>query len=132
MKKIELINGYVEFPERWVAVKNENPSECTNCGVLSVRNGLKYGIPSFLFFLKGKTINEMTDEDEKKVFDACVEVFPEFSLVLSSQVDPKYGSDGSFLNLEQWDEAPTIGWFHVFDADVEQDMFTEAFIHRAM
>ncbi len=129
MKKIELINGYVEFPERWVAVKNENPLESTNCGVLSVRNGLKYGIPTFLFFLKGKTVREMNKEDEKQVIQACVDIFPDFSLVLSSQVEPQ-GSGVIPDNMEEWDNAPTIGWFHVFDAADEQDMFTDALIYR--
>ena len=130
MKRIKLLNGYVDYPDRWMAVKNEDPSECTNCGVLSTRNGMKYGIPTFLFFLKNKTVNEMTGEDEEKVFEACKKVFPHFSLVLNSQVDPKQDSNGKLLNANEWNKAPTIGWFHVFDADEDQDMFTDALIYR--
>lgn len=132
MKTIILKDGYVKYPDHWVAVKNMDPSEATHCGVLSVRNGIKLGVPTFLFFLKDKTINEMDFEDEKRVYLACESGFPEFSSVLKAQVDPKYGSNGQILNLDEWNKSPTIGWFHVFDSDEDQDMFTDALIYREM
>lgn len=56
MKTIILKDGYVKYPDHWVAVKNMDPSEATHCGVLSVRNGIKLGVPHFCFFLKIKQL----------------------------------------------------------------------------
>ena len=130
MKTIILKNGYIKYPDHWVAVKNMNPSEATHCGILTFRKGIKLGIPTFLFFLKDKTVNEMDIEDEKRVYEACEMVFPSFHSVLGAQVEPQRGLNNQILNFDEWNESPEIGWFHVFDADEDQDMFTDALIYR--
>lgn len=130
MKTIILKNGYVRYPDEWVAVKNMDPKKASNCGVLACRNSGKYDIPTFMFFLENKTIDEMDAEDESNVYEACKRVFPAFSEVLKSQVEPQYDKNHRIVNLEAWDDAPTIGWFHVFDVDDDQDLYTDALIYR--
>lgn len=130
MKTILLADGYVKYPDHWVAVKNMEPKDANYCGVLQFKNGPKYGVPTFLFFLKNKTINEMNTDDEQQVFYACEKKFPEFFSILNSQVKPKRSPDGTLLNSKEWDDAPTIGWFHVFDAEDDYGLFDDALIYR--
>ena len=66
MKTILLKNGYVQYPDEWVAVKNMDPIQCDYCGVVEVRNGNKYKCPHFVFFLD-KPILKITDEDRNHI-----------------------------------------------------------------
>lgn len=130
MKTIILKNGFVKYPNHWIAIKNINPQEATQCGVLAFRNSLTYNIPTFLFFLNNKTIQEMDSKDQEQIYHACQKKYPEFNSLLEKQVDPKYDINNTIINIKEWDEAPTIGWFHVFDADEDYGPFNDALIYR--
>lgn len=116
MKTIILKKGFVKYPDEWVAVKNMIPSECDYCGAVQIRNANKYKCPTFLFFLN-KPVGDMNREDEKNVNDAIIKRFPLFERIIDDQVEPIRDENYQLLNLEEWDEAPTIGYFPIPEHD---------------
>ena len=77
MKKIEIRNGYVQYPEEWVVLEPIGlAKECEHVGVVHVHAKEQEGVPCFMFFSR-MAIRELSGEDVRTVLNACVDVYPE-------------------------------------------------------
>lgn len=112
MKKIDIFDGYVIFPNDWIIIENQNPNDSNFVGVIEVRNAKKYNIPHFLFFSKFP-IRKLSAFDEKIILEHCENAYSDFKKIISMQVEPVYDNNNNILNIESWREAPHIGFFQI-------------------
>lgn len=113
MRRVEMRGrAYVIIPDAqdWVVVNEADASRCDYVFVLEARNNLKYGVPHFVYFKNGDSCSN----DE--MVEAVAPVWPRIREIQSMQVTPAYDRDGKFLNMEEWDNAPTIGVFPILDS----------------
>lgn len=113
MRRVEMRGGaYVVLPDigDWVLVNEAEASRCDNVFVLEVRNNHKFNVPHFVYFKNG----EICSNDE--IAEAIVPVWPKIQEIQSLQVVPAYDKDGKLLNMEEWNDAPTIGVFRILDS----------------
>ncbi|EPB8220769.1 hypothetical protein [Clostridium perfringens] len=114
MKKIEIQNGYVIFPEDWVILNEDDAKNCEYVGVIEVKNGTKYNSPHFLFF-STKPINELTNNDTKKLDEKCIKMFSDYQKILNDYIPLKYDEKGEMLNGKEHISGPIPGYFAILD-----------------
>lgn len=117
-----MANGdYVKAPGGWRVVDPDTSAKCTHAGVVEVRNGERFSVPHFLFFLP-YPINKMTKADKERIIQGANSVWPEGSIseIEDAKVNIKYGADGGILNYDEYLLAPQIGFFEIPDADTQQ------------
>ena len=115
MRITNLKNGYVEYPENWIVLKNlfGSSETCLYAGVVEARNSTKYGIPHFLFFSDKKYAKDYSDEMELKIFEACKKAWPAFEEFEKMERPLPDFSDQN--EAKKWDEAPCIHLFHIIE-----------------
>ncbi|RGW47727.1 hypothetical protein DWV67_15370 [Dorea formicigenerans] len=114
MRKIMIQDGYAILPKDWIILNEEDAIHCQYVGVVECRNFSKYGIPHFAFFLLEKYDAVYYDE----ICDLCCQKWEEFTEILKKQVDliPDSERPGSYLNGEEYLQAPNIGIFPIKDS----------------
>ena len=105
MRRINIMDGYVIFPENWIVTKYENAKSCQYAGVIETKNGSKYNIPHFIVF-SSKPISEITKEDSDKIFLCCCQEYPEFQEILKKDIPIQYDEFHKIINGKEWLEAP--------------------------
>ncbi len=113
MVRYEIESGYVIFPKDWIVVNPEMARKCYYAGVVECRRA-NYNIPHFLFFTN-KASRDYDDELYKEVNAACCKAWSKFHEILQKQVEPIRAANGTILNLEEWNLAPTLGYFALFE-----------------
>ncbi|MGC5816111.1 hypothetical protein [Clostridium perfringens] len=114
MKKIEIQNGYVIFPEDWIILNEYHAKNCEYARVIEVKNGTKYNSPHFLFF-STKPINELTNNDTKKLDEKCINMFSNYKKILNEYIPLKYDENGEMLNGNEHISGPIPGYFAILD-----------------
>lgn len=112
MKKIKMKNGYLICPEDWIVVNNYNPLGCEYAGVVETKNGAKYNVPHFVFFLP-KEIHRMDDNDIERVNEKCINAYYDFKRILGMEVSPVFNKEHKLLNAEAWMNSPHPGYFPI-------------------
>lgn len=106
MRKIRMRGRSLVIPESrdWVVVNPDSAPYSTVATIVEVRNGAKYNMPHFVYFENG----EMTT---REIDRAILTVFPDYQIVLDNKVDIQVDSRGEYINLDEWANAPTPGYF---------------------
>lgn len=113
MVRYEIEGGYVICPEDWIVVNPEMARQCHYAGVVECRRA-NYHMPHFLFFTN-KTSREYDNTLYNEVNEACCKAWEGFRDILSKQVEPINDKNGHTLNIEEWDAAPTLGYFALYE-----------------
>ncbi|SKC04170.1 hypothetical protein SAMN06296386_11519 [Lachnospiraceae bacterium] len=123
-KKLKIKNGILVFDEDLILVNPEEAHECEYACIIECRNGHKYGndhfgvpVPHFLYLCNVKYGCDYDDALIASMHKACTEKWPYFKDVLKHQIAPIYDPDncGYMLNSFEWNQAPTIGYFAVYE-----------------
>ena len=124
IKRLSIKNGILEFDHRFIVVNPESAKESEYACVIECRNGHKYGsehfgipIPHFLFLCNEKYGCDYNDDLIEEMHQACSDKWHYFKDVLANQIDPIDDPNhcGYMLNADEWDKAPTIGYFAVYE-----------------
>lgn len=107
--------AFVKAPRSWIVTNPESAINSDYAGVIEIRNGEKYDAPHFLFFLADHTASELTDEERFSIIRDATSKWPPFVQVQEDVVELKYGPDGGIINQKEYMQAPTIGFFPIFD-----------------
>lgn len=113
MVRYEIEGGYVICPENWIVINPEMARQCYYAGVVECRRA-DYNMPHFLFFTN-KHRHDYDGALYKEVNEACCKAWPKFHEILAKQVKPIDDADGHQLNYKEWDEAPTLGYFALYE-----------------
>lgn len=115
MRKISLKAGQLLCPQSWIILNPQAFKRSIFAGVVEVRNAPE-GFPHFVWPTDMAPGQDFSDEELQKVSDLCVKAYPAFQQILDLQIklieDPAY--PGKFLNLDQWEKAVEVGFFHIF------------------
>ena len=80
-KTLNLRNGYVKYPARWITLHNllvpDNKAEYA--GMIRVEKLHKQKCPVFIFASDIKLSNDYPEEYVNKIYKACEEAWPEFT-----------------------------------------------------
>lgn len=112
MRKIEILDGYVIFPNDWILIENQKPKDSRYVGVVEVKNGEEYNMPHFVFF-SSNPIAERTNIEEEDILVGCQFAHPEFGKIKAMQVEPVYDENKIMINAELWKRSPLIGMFSI-------------------
>ena len=114
MKKVNIIDGYVIFPDDWIITKYQNPENCKYVGVVETKNGAKYNTPHFIVF-STKPIHEMTDSECDEIFHYCCIEHPQFKQIIEKNIPLQYDRFHNVLNSKEWEKAPHPAIFAIND-----------------
>ena len=69
-----------------------------------------------MFFCNKKYSSEYDAYFCQNINRLCVDVWPEFQVIIDNQVEPIDDPDKPYLikNVEEWEAAPTIGYFAIY------------------
>ena len=73
MKTVEIVDGYVIFPQNWIIINQSEARYCKYVYVIEMLNGTKYGTPHLIGFTN-TPINNI-DEKKKKKYTTNVKKF---------------------------------------------------------
>lgn len=119
-----LKDGILICPDNWIMLNRDQASTMMYAGVVECRNSKSFGkehfgeeIPHFVYFSDykyGKDYPEKYTDDINKL---CAKVWPNFETVINNQVEPIYNPElpMRLLNANEWEEAPTIGHFSIYE-----------------
>lgn len=117
---IYLRNGMVDAPNDFIVADKEHAAEYEYCGVIEFRNAQKYDLPHIMYFTNFYREFQYTDEEKQRIYNECIKAYPRFKDILNLQVIPIYKDNNEhstnpadFINMEEWEAAPTIGMFSV-------------------
>lgn len=117
-------DGYLVCPENWIIVNPEAASNSMYACVLECRNFEAFGnthfgrpIPHFVCYTSVKYGKDFDDAFYNDFSRLCVQAWPDFNTVLDMQVEPVKDPDkpGRVLNEKEWVNAPTLGFFAVYE-----------------
>ncbi|MDU1587022.1 MULTISPECIES: hypothetical protein [Clostridium] len=112
MKRIDIEDGYVIFPDDWLVVYNHNPINSKYAGVVEVKNGTEYNAPHFLFFSE-KPINQLTENDIELIDKECSVIFPKYKDILRDYVPLIFDKEHKPINLDEHITSPIPGYFAI-------------------
>ena len=113
-----MANGdYVEAPKGWRAIAPEISATCSHAGVIEIRNGDRFHVPHFLFFID-HPIKKITKSERDQLLRSADAIWPEGSMkdIIDAEIELKYAADGGIVNYEAYLSSPRIGFFEVPDA----------------
>lgn len=114
MRRIDICDGYVIFPDDWIVTSYQNPKECKYVVVVETMHGSEYQVPHFLAFCE-KPIDQLTSSDTDAIYESCCKEYPDFKKILALDVPPKLENHNQLLNKEEWLKAPHPGLFCIDD-----------------
>ncbi len=126
MKKIKLLNGIVMLPNDVITIDKTVTSSANFAGVVAEKNGT---LPQFLF-LSEKPIDEMTTEDEDRIYKLCGEIVPEVENIRVNEIQPIFDANGRIKNAKEWINTPRLGIFAVMEVESEKDLYMNMGIIR--
>lgn len=112
MKRIEMLESYIIFPQDWIIIMNKEPQNCKYAGVVEIRNSSAYHMPHLLFFSE-IPIYQLSAIEEEMILSTCEIFYPDFKKIRSMQVKPVYDENKVMLNMDLWNKAPIIGLFPI-------------------
>ena len=107
----------IKIPADWIVLNENDAEEYTDAFVLECSNTRFYGLPHFLMFYDSRAYN-MNDKSsyskdfEKMFYQRVLKVYPEFQIVLDSQVETRV-VNGRIEGLEEWGKSPIIAIFPI-------------------
>lgn len=107
MKKIEIFDGYIEFPSDWIVVEYCPPIKSRYVGVAVLNKETPYNVPYFVFFSE-QPINKLTLEEESIIISSCIAEYPRLRDVLSLYVPLMRDHKGKTVNGAEWFDSPKI------------------------
>lgn len=125
-KKIKLLNGIVMVPNDFITLEATVTASANYAGVVAEKNG---SLPHFVL-LSEKPINEMTAEDEDRIYDLCCEVYPETAGVRAKEVEAVFDENGRLTNADEWMKSPRLGIFGIMEVKGEDDLYLNTGIIR--
>lgn len=129
MRRIDIADGYVIFPEEWIVIKYNAPQLCRYVGVVETMNGAKYKAPHFLLFSE-KPINQIPEAEVKKIMQYCCDEYEPFKNILEQEIPAQYDSSNHLLNQDEWMAAPHPGLFSIADYGTAQNYPCGAMVVR--
>lgn len=110
MRVVEMYQRRLFIPdaEDWVLINSENAPESSKATIVEVQNGARFGARHYVFFDNGETAPKYID---RAIRAKC----PEYEKILLAKVEPVRDANGSYLNIEQLRNAPSIGYFPARD-----------------
>ena len=117
MKRINISNGYVVFPNDWVVIKYDPPEDSINAVVIEVMNGWKYNAKHYIFFTYK---NFLDSAEEERILEMISSEYPEFEAILKKRLKPIYDINGKLINEKEYSEAPAPGFFFLPDSTEAQ------------
>lgn len=124
LKKTLIKNGIFICPSSYIMINREAALDSLYACIIECRNSESFGakylgetIPHFVYFCNTKYADSYDDAFYELVNRECVLTWPKFKKVLECQVEPIDDPDdpGGILNAEAWFEAPTIGYYAVYE-----------------
>lgn len=116
IKRIDIEDGYVIFPDDWFVIYNNNPEKSRYVGVVEVKNGTEYNAPHFLFFSE-KPINQLTEKDIMILDKECSLKFPKYKEILRDYVPLIFDKENKPINIEEHLASPIPGYFGIKEYD---------------
>ena len=106
MKKIQMQGRSLIVPDSddWIVVNPCDAPYSTVATVVEIRNGAEYNMPHFVYFEDGNAPTNVIDR-------AILAVYPAYRKVLDAKVDIQVDAQGEYVNLDEWANAPTPGYF---------------------
>ncbi len=111
--RYDIKDGYVICPKNYIVINPEMAKESYYAGVVECRR-TDYNMPHFLFFTNKKG-HQYDNNLYKEINNACCKAWEGFSEILAKQVEPIDDEYGHQLNIEEWEAAPTLGYFPLYE-----------------
>lgn len=113
MPIIELVDGKIaNIPDKgFIVINGEEAKRAQSICVVAVRNAPE-GMPIFAYYVVGKTVAELNNEELKAIDEAIAKVYPPYRKITESAIQPGYpqpGSPGSYK--DEWKPMVEPGYF---------------------
>lgn len=102
-------------PNDWLVANPEAAESAHFAGVIEIKNGELYGAPHFIIFTEDEPVQELGDEVKAELVARATAIWPRMKDVRADAVELKYASNGGVLNQAEFDAAPRIGVFPLYD-----------------